>query len=142
MAGTWNAVGTLRSASGGECVGPLFQSELIGSTNPFTLTVTQSGAALTATSIHAGGLTCSWRGTAGGTTAAFSTTTCNVTTVPGLRCANGAMRDIQFTSDTLALTVSGNVATGTEIQQYSVFIANTRTSVGTMTVNADLRMTR
>jgi len=127
----------LTSATGGECVGALFQ-EVIGGTNTGTLSVTQTSANLTASLRSSGGLSCNYTGTAAASSMALNATACSAPGLTGFRCANGALRDIRIVSESVSASVSGRTATGAVVTTYDVVIGNTQTSVGTLTTNESL----
>jgi hypothetical protein len=139
VGGTWNIATTLTTTSGGECTAPIFQS-IVGFDLHGSITFTQRGSALTATTSSS--KQCPFTGTASQTGMSLSATSCEAGDVLGLRCANGALRDIRFISSTLTMTVTGNTAQGTEVDTYNIVVSGTQTSVGTVTNTETIYITR
>jgi hypothetical protein len=135
VSGNWAITTRLTGVTGGECVGVLLQTA-IGGTDTGTLSVTQSGANLTATYRSTdSGLSCNYTGTAGSGSLALSATTCTAIALTGIRCINGALRDMRIVGENVNATVSGRTATGTNATTYNVFVAGTQSSVGVLTTN-------
>jgi hypothetical protein len=136
VAGTWIYTLRLTSASGGECVG----ADLQNASPPNDggrLEIMQNGATLTATvrSDLVGGA-CSYTGTARADSFVLNLSRCDTGTVQaGYACSNGAVRDLEYTSNPINATVSGTTATGTSVETYNVNAANTTNRVGVLTLN-------
>lgn len=143
VGGTWGYELRLTSASGGECVGADLQNS-IGLTDSGTLAITQSGASLTATirsDVVSG--TCSYTGTASSASFVLNLTTCDSGSVQtGFACSNGAIRDLEYTGNSINATVSGTNATGTSVETYNVNAANTTNRVAVLTLNWSFNATR
>ena len=60
----------------------------------------------------------------------------------GYACSNGAVRDLEYTSNPINATVSGTTATGTSIETYNISAANTTNRVGVLTLNWSFNATR
>ena len=143
VAGTWTYTLRLTGVSGGECVG----ADLQNATPPNdggTLEITQNGASLTATvqsQLVSG--TCAYTGTASSNSFILNLTRCDAGMVQtGYACSNGAVRDLEYTSNPINATVSGTTATGTSIETYNINAANTTNRVGVLTLNWGFNATR
>ena len=77
VSGTWNGTATSRGWSGGECVGTTLQA---GGplAQPFSLSITQSGSDLTASTTSPVTGTCSYTGTAASSSITLNLTSCAV----------------------------------------------------------------
>jgi len=61
----------------------------------------------------------------------------------GLRCANGATRDLRIASSGITAVVGANGNyTGTKADTYNVVLAGTTTQVGTLVIAANVTMTK
>jgi hypothetical protein len=118
VAGVWNGTTRLTAATGGECVGVLYQANL-GATQRVTAQVSQAGTS---------SMTLNWA-------------SCQVG-VFRLQCSNGAYRDVNLVGDTISATVTGNTMTGTDGSSYNVFVAGTNIGVGMLTLNGTFSATR
>ena len=136
VSGTWNGTATSRSWSGGECVGTTLQA---GGplAQPFSLSITQSGSSLSATTTSPATGTCTYTGTAASSSITLNLTSCAVTLFPGLLCSNGAVRDLRLVALSTSLNINGNNASGTSTYTYDVFTSGTSTRVGTIVIQAD-----
>lgn len=142
VAGLWSGTITITGITGGECVGGLLQRSL-GQQERETLSVTQNGATLTATSTsQSSGSSCSYTGTAGASSVVLNVTSCTASDLLGITCANGARRDMRLQTAALNATVSGNSGSGTSGSTYNILAAGTQAAVGVMTVNGAFTMTR
>jgi hypothetical protein len=147
VAGLWQTVGRLSGASGGECVGSLFQAS-IGTPFSSTIAVSQSGSVLNATATsQSTGTSCTLAGTIGGNGAfVLNTTSCQAGSLYGVQCQNGSRRDVIL----LASAVNGMTSTltnstsasGTEADTYNVYVAGTTAGVGVLVLNSTFTMTR
>lgn len=142
VAGVWTATMRLTGVGGGECVGDVLAG-FIGDTERYTAAITQAGASLTATvSSQETGLSCSHTGTAGSTTISLNATSCQAAVILGLRCRNGALRDLTLVGQSLTGTVAGNTMTGTWAETWNVYRAGTFSGVGVLTLNGTFTATR
>ena len=143
VGGTWAYSLRLTSSSGGECVGADFQSGS-GLSDSGTLEISQSNASLTATlrsDLVPGA--CSYAGNATAESFTLNLIRCESGTLqPGYTCANGAVRDIEYTGNAITATVAGTAATGTSVETYNVNAANSANRVGVLTLNWSLSATR
>lgn len=103
----------------------------IGSRDIFTTALKQSGATLEATVASPGnGTSCAYSGTADGHALALTMTSCQTDRVIGVRCSNGALRDLQLISGAIAANVSGLTSgTGTDTGTWNVFMSGTAVTV-------------
>jgi hypothetical protein len=143
MAGTWGYNARLNTVSGGECVGADFQV-IVGATDTGTLTITQSGGSLTATQTSdAGGGSCTYSGTASSGSFTLNLTRCDGGQVfRDFPCSNGARRDIEFATNPIEGTVSGNSMTATSVETYNIYSAGTTNRVATLTLSASMTATK
>ncbi len=140
-AGEWNGVDQRTSVAGGECVGATLAS-MGGGDTTFALEVTQIGSALTAVSTApVSGLPTDYTGTAGSNTISLNASS-PAEGVYGFSCSDGRQRDVESVSDTINMTISRNVGAGTTAQTYSVFVAGTKSGVGTMTITSRFSVVR
>lgn len=139
VAGAWLANSTFVSATGGECVGTLLRNAA-GSRDVFTTALQQHGSSLEATIWSQGnGTMCAYSGTTAGGSVNLSLSTCQVSSVPGVACGGGVVRNLQLIGDTLAASVNSAVGTGggTETSTWSVLAPGVTAPVGTLTVTAN-----
>ena len=142
VGGVWTGTATLTNVTGGECVGTVFQL-LVGTSDALTAAVTQTGSTLTATvTSQSSGTSCSYSGTAGTTTMTLNLTTCQVSTIVGIQCDGGFVRDIELFAGSITGTVSGNTASGTQAETWNVFVGGTGIGVGPLTLNSTFTMAR
>lgn len=142
VGGLWRGTVTLTSVTGGECVGTALQA-FVGTSFDYTLSITQAGSSLTATSTDlSDGTTCSWSGTAGANSLVLNATRCDAAVVIGIQCGNGALRDVQLTASVISVNVSGSSITGTYSDTANVFISGTGTGVGILNTSARINAAR
>jgi len=144
VAGAWLANSTLASASGGECVGSLLQNGAGTSRDVFLTALKQNGASLEATVTSQGnGTSCAYAGTASGGAVSMTLSSCQVSRVPGVRCAGGAVRDLQLVGGTLTANVNAAVGmgSGTEVSTWNVFAPGGNAQVGALTLTANFTWT-
>lgn len=140
-AGVWQYTARLSSVAGGECVGADFQAA-IGQILTGTLSVTQNGANLTATSRdNATGSSCQYTGTAGRNSIALGWTSCDIGNL-SWNCANGARRDLFMITNSVNATINGRSASGTQAESYNVVVGGIGTQVGVLTLNASFTASR
>lgn len=141
MGGLWNYSVRPTSITGGECVGAAAQA-LIGLTASGTMSITQTGTALTATATDGStGITCAYTGTASSSSAVFNGTRCDDDAIR-LRCPSGVQRDVSRVANSLDAQVSGTIASGTSVETFNVYIAGTGTNVGVMTTRSAFNATK
>ena len=142
VAGVWAVTSTLTSVTGGECVGTILQST-IGSGDTGTMSISQTGASLSATGRSSStGLSCTYDGMSGAATMALSWSFCDAAVLTGIRCANGALRDMRLQAKSVTATVAGNRATGTGAETWNVVVAGTQTGVGPLVSTSTFVATR
>lgn len=128
---------TLRAASGGECVGPSLQSSL-GSRDIFAAHLQQDAANITATVGYQGNQTsCTFAGSVNASTVSMRQTSCQADRVRSFHCADGSVRDLQLTSETMIGRAETGFGTGTDTSTWTVMVPGTTTSVGTLTLSTD-----
>ena len=145
VAGVWTLTETRTSLTGGECLEGGTLQATVGSTFVDTMAFTQVGTGLTAISTaQNNGVSCNWTGTAGTDRFVLNMSSCQTNAnVFGLRCSNGAMRDLRLSSAAMTLIINANgTYTGTKAETYNVVPAGTTTQVGTMVSNENASMTR
>jgi hypothetical protein len=143
VGGAWLANSTLASVNGGDCVGTLLQSAA-GSRDVFLTALKQTGSLLNATVTSQGnGTSCAYSGSSNGGAVRLSLSTCQTSRVPGVRCANGAMRDLQLVGETLTANVNTAVGTGTgtDASTWSVLVPGSASPVGTLSLSANFTWT-
>lgn len=142
IAGVWRGTARLTSATGGECLGGAFQS-LIGSTSSFAASLNQAGSSLTATVTDPStGGSCVYTGSVGSSAVTLNVNGCTASNLFGVRCANGAGRDLILVTGSINGTVSGNSISGTEAETYNVVSSLTGAGVGTLILNSSFTGTR
>ncbi len=143
VGGAWTGLSTLISASNSECVGALYQAR-IGRTDVMNASISQSGSTLSATiTAQNAAVSCSYTGTATSTgTFVLDVSTCQAATITGLRCANGTVRDLDLMAGELNASVSGNRATGTNAETWSIFETGTSNPAGSLTLNSTVNLVR
>jgi hypothetical protein len=140
VGGLWTGSIRLTSVTGGECVGPTLAPR-IGTTQVYTLQITQNGGDLTATATETGtGINTNYSGTAG--TNVFTLNTTSPNTILGFPCSDGQRRDVSRTVSTINASVSGNSGNGTAAETYNVFLPATPIAVGILTTGGTFTMTR
>lgn len=140
VGGVWTGTVTQTSVNGGECAN-LFQLST-GVRSPFSLQVTQSGSSLTATAAsQSTGQSCSYTGTAGGSSVALTGTGCQPSGYQAT--CDGFQRDVYISSYSATGTVSGNTLSGTTGATYNVFARGSITNgLGLVVVNSNFTFTR
>jgi hypothetical protein len=144
LAGVWTLTETRTSVTGGECLDGTMQG-LVGGSITETMTFTQSAQSITAVStVQANGVSCNWSGTADTDRFALNLSSCQSNANQfGLRCANGATRDLRIASSGITAVVGANGNyTGTKADTYNVVLAGTTTQVGTLVIAANVTMTK
>lgn len=89
-------------------------------------------------------VSCNWSGTADTDRFALNLSSCQSNANQfGLRCANGATRDLRIASSGITAVVGANGNyTGTKADTYNVVLAGTTTQVGTLVIAANVTMTK
>jgi hypothetical protein len=137
VSGVWMGHITLRSASGGECVGSTLQSS-IGNRDIFAAHIQQADRNLTATVGYQGNQTsCSFTGLTSAAGVNLNMASCQADRVRSVRCANGDIRDLQLVADTMTAATSNGYGTGTETSTWRVVAPGGAAPVGTLTISAD-----
>jgi hypothetical protein len=137
VSGVWMGHITLRSASGGECVGSTLQSS-IGSRDIFAAHIQQAEKNLNATVGYQGNQTsCAFTGIVNSAGVNLSMASCQADRVRSFRCANGEVRDLQLLTDTMTAGASNGYGTGTETSSWRVAAPGAAAPVGTLTISAD-----
>jgi hypothetical protein len=155
VSGFWSGTLTTMSVTGGECFASGIQSSpQLGRVWYFTMSMTQDGGAVTATSQYPPGIPgsgepdhkCSWTGTAGSNGVSLSTVTqnCKGQDVLGASCPdNRALgRQIRLAMCAVTATVSNNTVAGTEVDTSNVLDSMTQTVVGTIITTYNFSLTR
>lgn len=150
VGGLWTGTVTQTSATGTECAA-LFQSSN-GASDRYTVQITQNGSKLTATSrvfdaalkpeaSQTSGVSCSYTGTADGSTIALTGTSC---TSSGYQViCNGLARDAVRVAFSVTATVSGNTMSGTTGASYNIFPrGTTANSLGIIVLNDSFTLVR
>src|SRR5689334_5951640 len=138
VSGVWMGHITLRSVSGGECVGTTLQSSAGSSRDIFAAHIQQNDEALTATVGYQGNQTsCSFSGTIKGDAVTLNMTSCEADRIRNFRCADGSIRELQLVGDTMMSHPSLGYGTGTETSTWSVTAPGSTTSLGRLTLSAD-----
>lgn len=142
VSGVWLATVNLTSVSGGECVGATIAA-LGQPAQTFTVQISQTGSALTATATSTStGVSTTYSGTAGANSIALNATSSSAANIFGFPCLSGALRDLQLQSEGVTATVNGASANGTASARYNVFIGGTSVAVGVLTLTDSFTMTR
>jgi hypothetical protein len=137
VSGVWMGHITLRSATGGECVGSTLQSS-IGSRDIFAAHIQQTDENLNATVGYQGNQTsCSFSGRVSNAAVSLNMTSCQADRIRSFRCANGAVRELQLVGDSMTARAFTGNGTGTETSSWSVVAPGSATSLGTLTISAD-----
>lgn len=138
VSGVWMAHATLTSVTGGACVGGALQSSL-GNRDIFAALIQQANTSLTATISSQGNQTsCSYTGSASGTTVNLTLSSCQVGRVAAYRCPDGTRYDLQLVADRIAAQ-AGSAGPGTSTSTWNVMAAETTTPLATMTLSAEFR---
>jgi len=138
VAGAWLANSTLTSASGGECVGAALQAA-IGGRDVFMAAIQQSGGALAATLTSTGnGTSCAFSGNTANGSLTLNLTTCQAGRVGGVKCAGGAVRDLQLAAETVTASGSSTAGTGggTDVSSWNVMTPGSAAPVGVLNLTA------
>ena len=129
---------TLTSVSGGACVGSALQSS-IGSRDIFAALIQQSNTDLSASLTSQGNQTsCSYSGTATGTTISLSLSSCQAGRVVGVRCADGTRYDVQIVADRVTAQASSG-GPGTSTSTWNVLAQGSSVPVSVLTISAEFR---
>jgi hypothetical protein len=116
VGGVWTGLASQSSVSGGQC-SDVFVN---GADSSYTLSITQTGSTLAATSTsQLTGIRCSYTGTAGTNTVALNATSCS-TSAYQVTCT-GAARDIFLVALSITGTISGNAMIGSAGETWNVF---------------------
>ena len=137
--GVWTYTSTVTAASGGECVG---SAPLVGEIDSGTISITQTGANLSAVSRSSDGTSCSYTGAAGDKAVTLGWTSCDAGKVLGIHCTNGALRDLLMESNSISATIDGRSATGMQAQSFTVVVSGTTTAVGVLAITAKFSATK
>jgi hypothetical protein len=131
VGGVWTGLASQSSVSGGQC-SDVFVN---GAESSYTLSITQTGSTLAATSTsQLTGIHCSYTGTAGSNTVALNATSCS-TSAYQVTC-NGTPRDIFLVALSITATISGNAMIGTAGETWNVFPrGNTTNGLGVLGVD-------
>jgi len=140
--GVWIGTLTPKSVLGGECVGAVLKG-IVGSPARYAASFQQAGSNLTATITSARtGTTCWYAGDARSDSFSLHLSSCQVGVLAGIRCPNGAVRDIQLVSDEILGAVAGDAVSARHEELWNVFVGGTAVSVGMLTVNGESTTTR
>jgi hypothetical protein len=131
VGGVWAGLASQSSVSSGQC-SDFFVN---GAESSYTLSITQTGSTLAATSSsQLTGISCSYTGTAGSNTVTLNATSCS-TSAYQVTC-NGAARDIFLVGLSVTATISGNAMIGTAGETWNVFPrGNTTNGLGMLGVD-------
>ena len=143
VSGTWTAVlsASTNDIQGGGCAGSVARALRSSITRSATLTLTQNGSTLSATSVTINGMTCQFRGSVSGTTVNATVDGCTPDTI-SLGVLAGCGSDpwsLASPSLTMAATLTGNTLTGTPTATGTVTDGSESHPVS---ATADLTMTR
>ena len=143
LAGVWTMTETRTALSGGECLEGTLNST-IGSVTPLTMSFNQNGSSLNASgTVQTTGISCSWTGTADVGRFALNMTSCQAAVNQiGIRCSNGAVRDLRIASSGLNAASTSTGYAGTKSDTYNVVVSGTSQVVGTLTINSSIAMTK
>ncbi len=142
VAGIWNYASTLTTVTSSDCIGTSLQAN-VGTTEVGTMSITQNGAALTATTrSNTDGTSCTYTGTAGSGSISLGWTSCDAAIRTGFTCTDGQRRDVRMASNAINATVSGSMGPGTQAQTYNVTVNGTGAAAGILTLNGSFRATR
>jgi hypothetical protein len=131
VSGVWIGLASQSSVSGGQC-SDVFVN---GAESSYTLSITQTGSTLAATSSsQLTGIHCSYTGTAGSNTVALNATGCSASAYQ-VTC-NGTPRDTFLVGLNITATISGNAMIGTAGETWNVFPrGNTTNGLGALMVD-------
>jgi hypothetical protein len=137
VSGVWMGHITLRSASGGDCVGTTLQSS-IGNRDIFAAHIQQAEKNLNATVGYQGNQTsCAFTGTVNGAGVNLNMASCEADRVRSFRCANGDVRDLQLLTDSMTAGASNGYGTGAETSSWRVSAPGSAAPLSTLTISAD-----
>lgn len=144
IAGEWTGTSRYSSATGGECVGvTIRQSDVGGPPTALTASIQQTDSTLKATVTNLlTGTTCSYSGTAQGSSVTLNSTNCPVNAILEVGCANGALRDVVLIASSITGSVTGNVLTGTETDSFNVLVSGTTQNVGSLSLASTFSMSK
>jgi hypothetical protein len=129
---------TLTSVTGGACVGGALQASL-GNRDIFAAVIQQSSTSLTATISSQGNQTsCSYSGSATGTSVTLNLSSCQAGRVAAFRCPDGTRYDLQLTADRITAQAS-SAGPGTSTSTWNVMAAGSTAPVATVTLSAEFR---
>ena len=138
VSGVWMAHATLTSVSGGACVGSALQAS-IGHRDIFAAQIQQSNTSLTGTVSSQGNQTsCSYTGSASGSTVTLSLSSCQAGRVAAFRCADGTRYDLQLVADRITAQAS-SAGPGTSTSTWNVMTAGSTAPVSALTLSAEFR---
>jgi hypothetical protein len=108
------------------------------------VSVTQAGASVNATlTSDATGGNYTYAGSVGQSAVSLTGSGCSACNTIAARCPSStATRDIKLQTLSVSGTASGNTITGTESESYNIFVANTTTPVGTVTITSTFMVNR
>lgn len=142
MEGLWTGNATRTGVTGGECLGPVIGSS--SDTSPrIYVTIQQAGSSLTATvtnNLYAG--VCTYSGTVGTTSMSLTLQSCQGVKVNNMKCANGAVRDMELVGDVFTGTVDSSGIGGTQEQRWNTFVGGTTTATGQLVINSAFGLKR
>ncbi len=143
VSGTWTAVlsASTDDIQGGGCAGSVARALRSSITRSTTVTLTQSGSTLAATSVTINGMTCQFRGSVSGTTVNATVDACTPDTI-ALGVLAGCGSDtwsLASPSLTMAATATGDTITGTPTASGT---ATNGSESHPVSATADLTMTR
>jgi hypothetical protein len=142
VGGDWTYTLRLSGVSGGDCVGNALQG-VVGATDSGPLIITQTGSSLSATIGDPTVGTCSYTGNVSGDSLTLNLTRCDGGMVlGGFPCSNGVQRDLEYVSNAINASVSGNNASGTSVETYNVYATGTTNRISVMTLNASFSAVR
>ena len=136
FAGIWQGTRTLSSASPStHALAQLLNSD-IGASNAVTVTIANSGEALTITiTDNDSGLQDRYSGVSDGDTFTASVTYSDVAALIGVLCPGDVVLDVAFNAGTMTGTLDGGTITGTIGETYQCYLTGTSTSAGIVTAN-------
>jgi hypothetical protein len=129
---------TLTTVSGGACVGSTLQAS-IGNRDIFAAQIQQSNTSLTGTVSSQGNQTsCSYTGSASGSTVTLNLSSCQAGLVKAFRCADGSRYDLQLVADRITADAS-SAGHGTSTSTWNVMVPGSTAPVSTLTLSAEFR---
>jgi hypothetical protein len=142
LSGAWLGEQSVTSMAGGECLEPLFD-EVLALPSQFRATFTQSGRSVTATlDIDHSGAVCSYAGSIDGNVLHLAAISCTPSKTVGLSCANGNLRDLLLTSETLQADVTGNAMIGHATENALIVASGTAREVSKWVAESSFTLTR